>query len=296
MHTNSERKIRSQRYLKNRPVSKPKRRAGFTLARDKGEGQNNPKDYIVTIPKSCQLFADRYLAWGALNTNGDITGAAGVFTHSFQVNNPFNGYGPQVNYTGGFSTNAPSGANYLLGGFSGSSSQIASAPYNRYIVLKHEIEVSILSSGATPNTIPTTLGITYSQNSVGTENQVVTQLPEQPHTRWKNVPCVTTAGPVRVEIDADVADLFGVKRQFYQENHGVYGAPAGASPSRIMYVHVWLRAADGTTTAIYYTWTIRHRFLLLFTDLNSFSTTVPSALSLHESKSNAPQPSRWHIL
>jgi hypothetical protein len=252
---------------------------------------------MVSIPKSCQLFPDRYLAWAALNTNADITGAAGLFTHSFQVNNPFNDYGPKSPYTGGFSPNAPSGSHYLLGGYSGSSSQIAAAPYNRYIVLKHEIEVSILSSGSTPNTIPCTLGISYNQNSVGTQNQAVTQLPEQPHTRWKNVPCVTTSGPVVVEIDANVADLFGVKQNFYKENHGIYGAPAGANPDRIMYAHVWLRAADGTTTAIYYTWTIRHRLLIMFTDLNSFDTTVPAAVSLvKEGKSSKTQPPRWQFL
>jgi hypothetical protein len=246
---------------------------------DNGQGQDARRDTIVSVPRTCQFFPDRYLAWASLNTNGDITGAAGVFTHSFAASAPFNGYGPQVNYSGGFSTNAPSGSNYLLGGFSGVSSQIAASPYNRYIVLAHEIELSILSSGSSPNTIPIIAGITYSQNSVGTQNLAVTQIPEQPHTRWSLVPNTTTGGAIRVRMSAHVADLFGVKRKFYQEGHQIYGAPAGANPLRIMYAHVWLRAADGTTTAIYYTITVRHRFLIMFTDLNNFSTTVPSFFS-----------------
>lgn len=259
--------------------------------RDRGQGQNARKMTVVNVPRGCQLFPDRFRCWGSLNTNGDITGAAGVFTHSFQVNAPFNNYGPQVNYSGGFSTNAVSGSNYLLGGFSGSSSQIASAPYNRYIILSHEIEVSILSSGSTPNTIPISVGITYSQNSVGTSNMSVTQLPEQPHTRWADVPNSTTAGPIKIAANNDVANLFGLTKKFYEENHQIYGAPAGANPTRTMYVHVWLRAADGTTTAIYYSMTVRHRFLIEFTDLNGFSTTAPSFVE--SKRPDGPPPSSW---
>ena len=236
----------------------------------RGEGQGRTKTTRVSIPRSMQLFPDRYRAWCTAEANGSFSAA--TYTQTYQINNPFNSLGPRVNYAGTFGVNVPSGARYLLGGYSDSGS---TAPYQDSIVLRHSVEVSIGSNSASANSVPFVVGITYTNNLTSTQSMTVTHLMEQQRTMYSTVPHLTTNAPIRIANSVHCASMVGMSESQYLGQHITYGADVASSPIVPIYAQIWFRSFDGSTTGAY-SFIVRHRFEVEFFNLNMLLTDEPS--------------------
>lgn len=269
-HTSSSNNIKHRRSSR-RPVPY-KRNSDLSAELFIGDGQGRSKTTRVTIPRSMQFFPDRYRAWCSIETNGSFS--ANSYTHTFQINDPFNLYGPRINYAGTFGTNVPSGAKYLLSGYSDAGS---GAPYQDSIVLRHSIEVQVGSNSVSANSIPFIAGITYTNNLTATQSMSFTQICEQERTMYASVPHLTTVSPIRIANSVHLASLVGMSESQYLGQHITYGADVSTSPVVPMYCQLWFRSFDPPTSGAY-AFVVRHRFEVEFFNLTSFLSDPPAFL------------------
>jgi len=231
-----------------------------------------------------QFFPDRFRAWCTVETNGTLA-AVSSYAQTFKVNAPVVTFGPRVNFSGSFGSNAPSGVSYLISGLSDTA---ASGPYSQYLVRRYEMRVTVASASTAANSVPFIGGITFSPNLTATNAMSVTQLPEQPRTMSVTIPHLTTNQPIVVANSVKICEMVGLTDQLYAAQHSAYAGTVLADPAVPLYAQLWFRAIDGSTTGTYQ-FLVRHRFEIEFFNLNSFTTIVPSL----ESKSNK---SGWSLM
>jgi hypothetical protein len=116
----------------------------------------------------------------------------------------------------------------------------------------------------------------------------VTQLPEQPRTMRVDVPYITATKPILIVNSVVLGEMVGLSTEEFSIQRANYGTVVGQNPVIPIYAHFWMSPYDGTTTSSYEIY-FRHRFRILFYNLNTFSTTVPTLLS-GESKVNTLKP------
>jgi len=223
----------------------------------------------VGVPRGLQFFPDRLRAW--CKTTSIVTQASSVGDSlTYKANGIGNLFGPRINYTGAFASNAPSGLLYLL---SSSATGGAAGPYGRCLVLKcnHQMQITPTVSNTIPSVAFSCFNLNASQSGL-----ILSAICEQPFTAVKDIPSqVTGSGPVILRNGVNMWDVLGVSEKVYMSEISDYAGTAAADPNTLVYLQTSVRAIDGVTTMNAF---IMHtfEFEVLFDQRNPFIPTAPS--------------------
>jgi len=226
------------------------------------------KPFRVHIPPHLQLFPDEFECFGKTQLTAVFNGALAI-SYTFKANGVFNLFGPQVNWTGAYSANVPSGSIFLLHNPSAAGSV---APYNTSTVLGQDITVEVSSYGSTA-TAGAQIALLASPNTNSLSGMTFSAIREQDGCSSMLVPAVLNA-PITVRQRFSIADVAGVK-PFEVYNDPSFGQVAGTDPNTLVYFVLYMASVDGSTN-LNHELAITFNTHLLFRRKNNFITTVPT--------------------
>lgn len=220
---------------------------------------------IARIGKKCQLFPDVLDTHAKTGINVNFSGVV-TSQATFHINSPASLFGPQINWTGAFADNAPSGMYYLLSSAAAAGSV---APYLNSCVTHIEFIQEFYNAAAVPAYVTLVPSLNPSLSGM-----VQSQLAEQKNAVQCLVPPTNNSLPVRLRIAFAIADIFGVGPSEVINNQNYYQT-AGNLPGLSYYLHTIVSSTDGSTNCAMNTKVI-YGCKLRFKSLNPFVTSVPA--------------------
>jgi len=198
-----------------------------------------PKTTYCEIPRSVVAFPDVYTAWFKTTVENGFSGSV-ASQNTYHLNSPAFTFGPQVNWTGAFANNYPSGMSYLLGTPSAGGS---TAPYALASTIEYDWQVDLVNIASVAAYV--TLIPAYSISLTGMSQAT---LAEQRGALQILVPPNNTAQPLKLRSSGKISELFGTTAGEVLNNQLSYAQAVGALPLYSVYMHLIVSSVDGSTS------------------------------------------------
>jgi len=263
---------------RNSPKSRRSRARRTTMRRNPGNASQRPITNsgsnassslrplsLCSIPNASGPFADSYFATFKTVIETGLNGSA-TSSQSYHINSPAFSFGPQVNWTGAFANNFPSGLSYLLGSNVPAGSP---APYHNCTTLDYDWSLDLTNATAVAAYITLVPSLSSSLSSMTSPT-----LGEQRGAVQILIPPGTLI-PLRMRSTGKIHELFGVSSTEISNALPAYSQTSGITPTSLAFMHIVGSSIDGTTPVI-----INFRmsvFLRLrLSGINPWTTTAPS--------------------
>jgi len=195
-----------------------------------------PRPVICSVGRNSGPFPDIFNNYMKMNISAILSGSV-TASHTFRLNSPYFGFGPQANYTGAFGTNYPDGANWLLGSISPTGS---TAPYGVVLTVGYEWTLELVNSGTAPAKVTLLPSVNASFSGMA-----ASVLAEQRGAAQILVPPNEASVPLRIQSVGNISELFG-ETNMYADRFG-FTQVQGGFPTYLCYMHYSCTSLDGST-------------------------------------------------